>query len=426
MIKFFRKIRQKLLAENKFNKYLLYAIGEIVLVVIGILIALQINNWNEKRVQENELDGLKKSISSAIQSDIRYLKLIRTGRKNIGIKADSLFNTYIVTQKPVFAFNDYAFMASTFVELNNIIYYQPNLSAFDALKNSIYLSKLQGTDIELLLNSFYASAERLQNQEEDYNQSLKTDYQTWLNKFRFNDRLLFTTYWEYVEFGDFHERFMNVFNDNLTKTLLAKSFEEREMAQLYEQQIMLGEKYIEMVEKGEINFNEQTKIDFSGTFYSYAEVDVLNLMVNGKIPSDFGMIYAQPSNVYYNGIKLENDAIILTYPENTYEWGSPFFTINALNNRVTEMDFTKYKNVTLEMKGAVGGEQFALMMKDKYDLPDGKESRVDITVTNTWETYKVAIDQFATADKKIIETPLGFVFLGGEGKTIYVRSIQFN
>lgn len=47
MIKFFRKIRQKLLSENKFSKYLLYAIGEIVLVVIGILIALQINSWNE-------------------------------------------------------------------------------------------------------------------------------------------------------------------------------------------------------------------------------------------------------------------------------------------------------------------------------------------------------------------------------------------
>ncbi len=48
MIKFFRKIRQRLLAENKFNKYLIYAIGEIILVVIGILIALQINNWNER------------------------------------------------------------------------------------------------------------------------------------------------------------------------------------------------------------------------------------------------------------------------------------------------------------------------------------------------------------------------------------------
>ena len=49
MIKFFRKIRQNLLMENKTGKYFKYAIGEIVLVVIGILIALQINNWNESR-----------------------------------------------------------------------------------------------------------------------------------------------------------------------------------------------------------------------------------------------------------------------------------------------------------------------------------------------------------------------------------------
>ena len=49
MIKFFRKIRQNLLSEGKTGKYLKYAVGEIVLVVIGILIALQINNWNENR-----------------------------------------------------------------------------------------------------------------------------------------------------------------------------------------------------------------------------------------------------------------------------------------------------------------------------------------------------------------------------------------
>ena len=49
MIKFFRKIRQNLLIENKTGKYFKYAVGEIILVVIGILIALQINNWNENR-----------------------------------------------------------------------------------------------------------------------------------------------------------------------------------------------------------------------------------------------------------------------------------------------------------------------------------------------------------------------------------------
>ena len=58
MIKFFRKIRQNLLMENKTSKYFKYAIGEIVLVVIGIIIALQINNWNEERklgLYENQL-----------------------------------------------------------------------------------------------------------------------------------------------------------------------------------------------------------------------------------------------------------------------------------------------------------------------------------------------------------------------------------
>ncbi len=55
MIKFFRRIRQKLLAEKIFNKYLVYAIGEIILIVIGILIALQISNWNEiKKIRSSE------------------------------------------------------------------------------------------------------------------------------------------------------------------------------------------------------------------------------------------------------------------------------------------------------------------------------------------------------------------------------------
>ena len=69
MIKFFRHIRQSLIMENKTGssakasakagKYLKYAIGEIILVVIGILIALQINNWNEQRkIRQSEQDIL--------------------------------------------------------------------------------------------------------------------------------------------------------------------------------------------------------------------------------------------------------------------------------------------------------------------------------------------------------------------------------
>ena len=59
MIKFFRGIRQNLLSKGKTGKYLKYAAGEIILVVIGILIALQLNEWNDQR-KELKLENKKK------------------------------------------------------------------------------------------------------------------------------------------------------------------------------------------------------------------------------------------------------------------------------------------------------------------------------------------------------------------------------
>ena len=56
MLRFFRRIRQSLIENNRFRKYLIYAIGEITLVMIGILLALQVNNWNNKRIN-NRLES---------------------------------------------------------------------------------------------------------------------------------------------------------------------------------------------------------------------------------------------------------------------------------------------------------------------------------------------------------------------------------
>ncbi|TXG36878.1 DUF6090 family protein [Seonamhaeicola maritimus] len=70
MIKFFRKIRQKLLAENRFSKYLLYAVGEIVLVVIGILIALQINTWNQEKANQKLEVKILKELKRNLKKDL--------------------------------------------------------------------------------------------------------------------------------------------------------------------------------------------------------------------------------------------------------------------------------------------------------------------------------------------------------------------
>ncbi len=56
MIRLFRKIRHQLLSDYKYSTYILYASGEIVLVMVGILLALQVNNWNEKRIDKQKID----------------------------------------------------------------------------------------------------------------------------------------------------------------------------------------------------------------------------------------------------------------------------------------------------------------------------------------------------------------------------------
>ena len=105
MIKFFRKIRQNLLSEGKTGKYLKYAIGEIVLVVIGILIALQINNWNNQRLASNQMNAFLHGIIKDLKSDvsnferrIKFFTSLEQEKENIlklhsfeSINTDSLF-----------------------------------------------------------------------------------------------------------------------------------------------------------------------------------------------------------------------------------------------------------------------------------------------------------------------------------------------
>ncbi len=94
MIKFFRKIRQNLLTENKFSKYLFYAIGEILLVVIGILIALNVNNLNESQKQDAKIFEALKEIHRDLSADIIESNVVITNYRN----EDSMINV-IMTKK---------------------------------------------------------------------------------------------------------------------------------------------------------------------------------------------------------------------------------------------------------------------------------------------------------------------------------------
>ncbi len=114
MIKLFRKIRQNLLSEGKTKKYLLYAIGEIILVVIGILIALSINTWNEERKERAIVINVLKNIrydliadTIKFSGDLARIPVIVDNAKSLlnGTFSDSLSANALFDKLPYTAFN---------------------------------------------------------------------------------------------------------------------------------------------------------------------------------------------------------------------------------------------------------------------------------------------------------------------------------
>ena len=88
MAKFFRKNRKEGMTQNKTGSYIKYAIGEIVLVVIGILIAVSINNWSETNKQNQELQNIYANVLEDLNMDVNHIETIIKGYKD----RDSLFN----------------------------------------------------------------------------------------------------------------------------------------------------------------------------------------------------------------------------------------------------------------------------------------------------------------------------------------------
>jgi hypothetical protein len=148
MINFFRKIRQNLLSENKFSKYLIYAIGEIILVVIGILIALQINNWNETRKTQHHqqlliaslLEDFEYTYNDINNDELPYLQSLKTDI--------SRFQEFSRSKSPLISVDSLRVLARSFFRINH---FNPNLTTYNDAVSSGKLGLLKNKE---LMNQF--------------------------------------------------------------------------------------------------------------------------------------------------------------------------------------------------------------------------------------------------------------------------------
>ncbi|ASV31789.1 DUF6090 family protein [Maribacter cobaltidurans] len=158
MIKFFRQIRQNLLSEGKTEKYLKYAIGEIILVVIGILIALQINNWNEDR----KVRKLEAQIYTELKSDLLQTRsdINETISKHREIFKSSQQLITDIYDKKSNSQKIYEALTNSSLEFQII----PKTSAFENLKN-IGLNTLSNDSLRIAItNLFQLNLKRLDDE----------------------------------------------------------------------------------------------------------------------------------------------------------------------------------------------------------------------------------------------------------------------
>lgn len=147
MISFFRKVRQKLLSQNRVTRYLVYALGEIVLVTIGILIALQINTWNEQRKDSNREKLIMQSlhseflgISDKLQSTIQHHEAILGTTKELM----KLFN------EPESVLKNYN-LDSLIENMMNFKVYNPSQFVIDDLTSSGNLNLISSDTLRKLI-----------------------------------------------------------------------------------------------------------------------------------------------------------------------------------------------------------------------------------------------------------------------------------
>lgn len=162
MFRFLRRFRQKLLAQNKFSRYLIYAAGEVFLIVVGILIALAINNWNQDRIaqqrEEFYLQGLKSEFE---RSKIKLQNLMKVN--NMSYRESLNLARSLSKQESLPPEEELS--KSLYRSFSSELSYNPNNSLLNELINSGGMEDISSEELRLHLASWESFIQSIHRQE---------------------------------------------------------------------------------------------------------------------------------------------------------------------------------------------------------------------------------------------------------------------
>jgi len=161
MFRIFRKPREQSLSDKKTKRYLLYAAGEVALIIIGILIALQINNWNEERIELNEIREYALDLSAAIEQDLEMLAPVEM-QIRASIRQAQVLSDYIRERDVEELDNAEMFFMTTHIGYRP---YNWNRAALDQLKAAGGLRRIKNKQLTERISDYDALSRHL---DQDY------------------------------------------------------------------------------------------------------------------------------------------------------------------------------------------------------------------------------------------------------------------
>ncbi|MCE7991006.1 MAG: hypothetical protein HEP71_03465 [Roseivirga sp.] len=250
MLNFLRKLRRPPAGgrkEMQSTKYLKYALGEIFLVVIGILIALSINNLNTGRQQQKELLGYLEKIARNMEQDLALAEEYLIKRDSSQQMCIQALNTLKKGEVDMMVF---AATSSVFVEF----YFIANKSGFEALKASGYIGKLKNEKLDSLLNQYYFTMTQLEQEETSYNNFIESMEAQWMGNYSITALLegFDITTGQIVDFEAFNNAILKNKDKILTEPVEAvvlRGATELAPQGFYRQLIATGGAFIEEVER---------------------------------------------------------------------------------------------------------------------------------------------------------------------------------
>jgi hypothetical protein len=160
----FFRIRQNLIRERKYGEYFSIALGEMILIALSIFLALQVDNWNQKRQEKKIIESYLMKIVNELNSDVQSIESLLEDRKQALIYTDSILKYYRIGQIYDSKLFEKGYF-SVFVESE----FQPITSAYESLKNSGYMKDLENPEIEEQIIQYYQLVENLIFVEDKFN-----------------------------------------------------------------------------------------------------------------------------------------------------------------------------------------------------------------------------------------------------------------